>query len=233
MLASWDGTGLWSQLDPNDPSKGVQVTFRNGDICGANPRQVTFQFPCANTTAPSFTVTVSRTNTCWYTATLPTSVSCLPMPTCNATLNGHVYDLSSLFDAWGLNATEQLYNYRFNPCGIVQSEWKCDQKGGLLCQYSPTGTFVSAIATFINPPAPTWAPLDPNDPNVGVTLTFTNGDVCWYRGEQKTRVATFKFACSNQPSDAYNVTETSPCIYEIDMATPAACPQSARGSWSE
>jgi len=61
------------------PNGGVQVVFANGDMCGTNPRQVTFQVICKPGFAPSpitYTLVTSPTNTCWYTLTTSHQAGC-------------------------------------------------------------------------------------------------------------------------------------------------------------
>jgi len=81
MLSAWDSSAAWSACtDPiNCPSGGIQATFNNGDLCGTAPRQVTFQVACkATVTTPitTFTVTTSKTNSCWYTVPISHASGC-------------------------------------------------------------------------------------------------------------------------------------------------------------
>jgi len=81
-LAVWDSSQNWAVIpvDPvNSPNGGVQVQFSNGDPCGANPRQVTFQVMCKPGYVPAtitYTLTTSKTNTCWYTLTTQHDAGC-------------------------------------------------------------------------------------------------------------------------------------------------------------
>jgi len=248
VLSYWTNDGVWSQLDPNDPSKGVQVTFANGDICGTNPRQVTHEFPCKpGTLGTSFTIKVSPTNACWYILTFPTSASCgsTPVSSCVQTVSGFTYDLSSLYDDDGLNTTDKNgFLYRWNPCGVVQSDERCAAVNGTICQSTrsipsfssdvsdPIHSDVNTsntelapqfftLALWDTPPQPTWTLLDPNRASRGVVATYNNGQVCPQFGKPRTVIQ--QFECAPETS-GYTVAELAPCQYTIKLATPAACP---------
>jgi len=216
VLAEWDLTGNWSALDPNNPAKGVQVQFANGDPCfQSSNRQVLFTFPCAQTNSTTYQVVTVMP--CVYVVQFPTSASC--PAGCKNTVDGFSFDLSPLAAPSGLSLLTHYYEYLWNPCGVVMSDSRCASGNGTVCQYQIGGSQMFQLASWTQPPAPTWTLLDPHNGDAGVILTYANGQSC---GDQP-RVVTEKFICSSSSSN-YTVVETLPCAYTITMSTPAACP---------
>jgi len=77
-LASFTVSPLptWSLIDAQDPTKGVQVAFVNGDGCRIGAIGVFLQFPCISTEGPNtFTVTPAS-DMCSFQINFPTRASC-------------------------------------------------------------------------------------------------------------------------------------------------------------
>jgi len=225
VLNHWTSDGDWAQLDPNDPSKGVQVTFENGDVCGVTklPRQVIHQFPCTpGVLGDSYTIVTNAANPCQYTLTFPTSASCQnsSIQGCRPTVAGFTFDLSPLYDENGLNATDKNgYLYRWNPCGVMAGDPRCAAANATLCQSFDALLF--QLALWNVPPQPQWALIDPNRASRGVVATYTNGQICRALGKPRTVIQ--QFECAPETS-AYTIVELPTCQYTITIASPVACP---------
>ena len=78
MLGSWDLSPepAWALIDPNDNSKGIRLTYTNGDPC-VNTRVVNINFLCASSTGKTFTIAESQTTQCQYDANFHTPLACL------------------------------------------------------------------------------------------------------------------------------------------------------------
>jgi len=80
-LGSWEGNPKpqWGFIDESDPSKGVQLTYRNGERCNIGavqmPRVTNVQFVCSDVEAQEFTVQ-TNSPTCETTIRLPTPLGC-------------------------------------------------------------------------------------------------------------------------------------------------------------
>lgn len=81
-LGSWVGAPqpTWGLLDPKDPSQGVQLTFRNGDICWINHGHVTrttnVNLICADVQDETFTVQ-EVFGTCTFNIRIRTPYACV------------------------------------------------------------------------------------------------------------------------------------------------------------
>lgn len=81
-LGSWDGNPrpTWGLIDPANPGKGVQLTFRNGDICWINHVQVTrtanVQLICSDTQDDRFSIQ-EQLGTCTFNVRMRTPLACV------------------------------------------------------------------------------------------------------------------------------------------------------------
>uniref|UniRef100_A0A6V3M268 Autophagy-related protein 27 n=2 Tax=Lotharella globosa TaxID=91324 RepID=A0A6V3M268_9EUKA len=72
-----DGNAEWSMIDENEPGKGIQLTYFNGDFCPYHQknRSLTVEIVCENrkTVPPAF---VEERGECHYFITLPHQAGC-------------------------------------------------------------------------------------------------------------------------------------------------------------
>jgi Cation-independent mannose-6-phosphate receptor repeat len=80
-LSKWFGPDSvdFSLIDPSDPTKGVQMTSANGDVCfpSNQPRLVTTQFTCSPDAIGKITVVEGTYNPCTYVINFPTKYACV------------------------------------------------------------------------------------------------------------------------------------------------------------
>jgi len=150
---------------------------------------------------------------------------------CTFTVNGANFDLSGMYlpqsqgDYHGIDRDHPTYVYFMNVCGGVNVGGVCTENGAILCQYDNV-TYVAAPAYQLAPPVPQWSLVNQAQPNLGVILTASNGDLCW--PSMTPRNVTFTFTCNLEASmdGTFTVWEDSSndCNYHVDYTHPGACP---------
>jgi hypothetical protein len=154
-----------------------------------------------------------------------------PSDQCNFTYNGYNFDLNGMYlppaqgDYHGTDRDHPTYVYFMNICGAVNVGGPCSTNGAILCQYD-NATYVAGPAYQLANPVPQWGLISPAQPNLGVTLTASNGDVCW--PTNYPRNVTFTLNCNLEASmdGTFTVWEDSSndCNYHVDYTHPGACP---------
>eukprot|EP00461_Guttulinopsis_vulgaris_P000018 UN00018 len=136
-------------------------------------------------------------------------------------LKGQVKDVVDPFDA-------DHYQYTMTFCA-TSSEAKCAADKGSICQYDQTQPaserYTAALASFTNTPAPEATYIQPGNKNSGVSIRFKNGGICHLPGGvQIDRQVDLRIKCPTSGSDSkITISETSTCVYEIDMFHKSAC----------
>jgi len=104
----------------------------------------------------------------------------LPSADCSWRFNDNVYDLSALRelpnDFGPVNSNR--YAYIFSFCRNA-NEPACKSRNCTSCQYEKQPlTFRAGLNRWSGSPPPTWDLLNRADPNSGLVIEFTNGDLC-------------------------------------------------------
>lgn len=141
------------------------------------------------------------------------------------TADGTRYDFESLrSDTRNLEAQDETYVYKLNPCGIVVNSpvGSCVRDRGAFCQYNKIGSFVSSMAKW-ELGYPIWYYTNPNDQKQGVTAMFENGDTCYLAGRQTSRKIHMHFECADKDSPYTVHEDRASCDFNVSMRTPLAC----------
>jgi len=151
--------------------------------------------------------------------------------TCNFSYNGYNFDLNGMYlpvsqgDYLGTDLYHPTYSYTMNVCGPSNVGGTCSDTGGILCQFDTPG-FVAVVAYQFATPVPQWTVLSPSNPNMGVTMTVSNGALCYPTND--VRNVTMIINCDpdapmDLPFTVYEDT-TNACSYHLDLTHPGACP---------
>jgi len=202
--------------------RGVDVTMREGDACGGQPRRATYSLQCnPRATRRPWISYVSEYQTCHYKAIIQTAAVCNGQngptrPFCG----GAGYDLTAL---QGVDITAIYGNYEWNlhPCGVL-SPWYTNQCLGMdamLCQSELDHSTQYPLAKWDNTIAntTTWIAIDR-----GVSLYVPDsGASCG----GVVRDTTINFRCNRTARAPWlqSVTETSMCFYVAEVHTEYAC----------
>jgi hypothetical protein len=215
------------------------------------PRQVILNFVCTPSVGANLqSVVIDGSNPCLYTVTFQTAASCPPMsstapvtalpmlsssstgsapPTPTACSFGSVNLSPARLSTTDYSFSDPNYLYKFNPCGVT-TDSVCASRNAALCQYTSSGTFVHALAAWVNP---SWSYIGGN-PSFGVAALFTNADTCYFNGNSQSRQVTIQFSCNPTVGQGYFQSITSdpnnPCIYSVIFPTALSCPSSPTGS---
>jgi len=142
-------------------------------------------------------------------------------PDTNASFNLQpMYRQSAMGDYVG---ADNIYRYYMNICGAANVGGNCTDQAGLLCQYKQ-GQYQALIASFIANPKPVWSLISRNNPNAGLILNYSNGDICYETNQ--SRVATLFLHCDTQApvTTTFTLVEPDQCTYQISLTSPNACP---------
>jgi len=157
---------------------------------------------------------------------------------CSDVVNGVSYDISSLksttdLQAQDVNYASNKYMYYLNPCGIANNNpaGKCTDGKATYCQVGATSSANLGTCTMPDtgpqPASPLWQLIDPNRPQLGVKVTYANGDGCNAGGgapPKKTGV--INFYCDPNSGRGYangTVAENPSCIFTMNIVTSAVC----------
>lgn len=156
---------------------------------------------------------------------------------CSATVNGVYFDYrplkksSSYYQGTDINAQ----NYEFNMCGTVMDGGQCQTLNGAMCQVDNNGDTV-VISSSTGQPSPQYSAQDAGNMAQGLQLYFDNepsqpGKECFPQG--LTRKLTVLLTCAEGapiPSTTLQVTETSTCVYTMELASMYGC-EAPSGGW--
>lgn len=151
---------------------------------------------------------------------------------CKPTVEGHAYDFTPMTktgtdtDYQGVNTDPtDSYAYTMNVCAASTTSaaaGDCGANGGFFCQFDQQKTtLVATVGSITNPPDPQWNQLDD-----GVMLQATNGDKCFYQGQQIDRNLEVTFNCAPTPGTTFQIHEDpdqSKCLFIAKIDSAEAC----------
>jgi len=137
---------------------------------------------------------------------------------CSVTLGSTSYDLSPLSGS-DFEGSDQLYQYTVHLCGVAK-ESNCAKASGSICQYTPTGSYLFMISSWVLSPSPKFFLLDPTNPSLGVGVSLANGDSC----QSSPRTVVLNVPCDPSSLGSTFTVMFSGCSYTITFPSSAGCP---------
>ena len=116
------------------------------------------------------------------------------------------------------------YDYIINVCGDTVK--KCPGDAFSIATQWLNGSCVSILARQ-SPAPPVISYIDPEDPGEGVTLTYSNGDVCL--DSFTPRKVVYNLYCDDGITELDSAEEDPKCVYNFNFYTKYACPKSRTG----
>lgn len=204
---------------------GVRLGWKNGDGCFpfGTPRSLQVDYVCSGEKLGALSVTSKG---CDYSLVVPTSLACTgpapPPPTpCGA--SKEVGGKTFIFDAVTTatvtaDSPDGQYAYAVQPCPGCQVDSgyaQCASSGGVVCQYSATGSF---FATVAKKGGATWSLSAAGNP----VASYANGDACFPSSNPRT--ATIEYVCAANSTDSVAVSsQVNSCAYAVTVKTSAVC----------
>jgi len=154
---------------------------------------------------------------------------------CSAVLGGSTYDISSLtstvdFSAQDVNYASNKYMYYLNPCGMANNNaGKCITGSSTFCQVGANGATSANLGTCSVATGITWDFILPAVPQLGVKVTYANGDNCG-AGNPPQKNGVINFFCNPNAGRGYvngTVAESPTCIFTMNVVTSHVCPGGA------
>jgi len=223
---------LWTLIDPSDATRGVRLTFRNGDYCWASPSKETvtiINFRCdREATDRPDTLTIYQEPACTFHIDYPSRIICP-----SQLIESNIYrDLSGLF--WDLNplASNQTdfrgkldaYDYGLNVGNLIAKQDGCRTANHSICQYSFRGEFIAGLGGFWRKPRGSWSYIAA-DPTVGIRQTYRNGEPCVIGGELVPRTSIINYYCDPKGTPEFKMTsDPADCTFVFDFHVPEGCP---------
>ncbi|CAG9327861.1 unnamed protein product [Blepharisma stoltei] len=132
--------------------------------------------------------------------------------------DGNVIDLSSLYTEvpdYEMDAMD--FVYRVNICGDAHKT--CGADPGIATQWEYNGNCVAVLARQSGaPPKATY--INSDDPDLGIQLTYFNGDNC-YNGP---RQVIYNLHCAKEKTRITMIEEFSTCVYTFEINSKNVCP---------
>ncbi|CAG9324551.1 unnamed protein product [Blepharisma stoltei] len=132
--------------------------------------------------------------------------------------DGDVIDLSSLYTEipdYEMDAMD--FVYRNNICGDTHKT--CGVNTGIATQWEYNGGCVAVLARQSGtPPVATY--INPDDPDLGIRLTYFNGDSC---GSIQRQVI-YNIHCAKEKTRMTMAEEFSLCVYTFEVNSKLVCP---------
>ncbi|EGD79231.1 hypothetical protein PTSG_09952 [Salpingoeca rosetta] len=193
----------------------IETSF--GDECPAGFKSdAVIDFICDVNAGSGHPTLREVTDQCLYVFAWRSSVAC-PVKdetgnNCKVTdkATGKTYDLTSLnLNKKPYTIAADDYTYEFNVCGDIPAGGHHDCVATGACQIPKDGSHVYNLGQAN--PTLTYS-------RETLTLEYTGGDPCG--GQRRKTIITFH--CTDG-DDKYEVVESTPCVYEIEFFTAAAC----------
>ena len=112
-----------------------------------------------------------------------------------------------------------------NVCAVSTSTYAggdCGSNGGWFCQFDQgRTTLVATTASVSAPPLPSWNKLDD-----GVMLIASNGDKCFYQGQEIDSNLQVTFNCASKTGSTFTIYEDaddSKCLFHAAIDSTEAC----------
>ena len=204
-----------------------QMTISDGTTCDAAAgvsRQLTVNFMCSATATTPVMTLVNETTTCYYVATVMTSLAC------NTTgIIATQSDCGGDYDLDFLSQQDLIYtpansglSYAFRPCGVVanaQCQSQNNTQSSMMCQIQQGSSTTYDLAIYI-PSFVTYTPT-----LNGIQMYIQDGDFCATTGANRS--LTVNFNCQVGPlgdqAKFLSLYEANTCQYVATVTTNRVC----------
>ncbi len=184
------------------------VNYANGLLCvPVNVVRSTSIIITCDPNVPTLAIdSVLEPELCTYVVKARSTTVCSSnTPSCVYTVDGNTYDLTR---TPLLSLSTPLYVYTVSLCSPLIP---CNGRLSHSCQSMNAGGQQFSLGTFIDNATHT---------SFDSSFEYGGGDVCLSSGP---RITQLEAVCGTE-TVLYNVTETQPCLYEMVLVTPLACP---------
>lgn len=202
--------GLYDSLVVEHGGNFANVHFSNGTQCASGEaRRTTIAGTCDQAVFGLLVDSITEPSVCRYLISVRSNLFCSPGGSCSYAADSLTYDLSKV-PILSKTVSGQ-FQYSLALCNNGSNTRSCGGISSLICQKDLTANVEFSVGS---------SQSIVSSSTYEAVLQFVNGSRC---ASGKQREATVHLLCA-QRNEIINVTENPTCVYDVFVATEAACP---------